>query len=265
VNGRRLRHLRRIQWWVRAALTLGVAASVAANVMHARPDLAARVISAWAPVALLVVIELISRVPVHRTWLAVVRHAAAALVAAVAAWASYWHMAAVAARHGEETVTAHVLPVSVDMLIVVASICLVEIGGQIRAAAGDDEDEPDVPAVPFDVPTAVTAPPIAAAVDVDSEPAEVASAVTADPPTSVQKIVARRRRRSSKPARGTGRTEVARAYAQIPADDGRSKKEIAADIASETGLSAATVRTYLGELHGPAAEVAESNGAAVTS
>lgn len=126
-----------IRWGVRGALTLGVAASIAANVLHAEPTIKARVISAWAPVALLVTIELIARVPTRRAWLVRGRLAAAAVVAVVAAYASYWHMAAVAARYGEEAITAHILPLSVDGLIVVASICLVELGGQGVAAATD--------------------------------------------------------------------------------------------------------------------------------
>lgn len=127
----------RLRWAVRAALALGVAASIAANVLHAQPAIEARVISAWAPVALLVTIELIARVPSRRRGLVRARLGAAGAVAAVAAWASYWHMAAVAARYGEEVITAHLLPVSVDGLIVVASICLVELGGQAVAAATD--------------------------------------------------------------------------------------------------------------------------------
>ncbi|MDT3446429.1 DUF2637 domain-containing protein [Pseudofrankia sp. BMG5.37] len=44
---------RRRSWLPYALLILGSAASLAANVMHAEPDLAARVIAAWPPVALI--------------------------------------------------------------------------------------------------------------------------------------------------------------------------------------------------------------------
>lgn len=129
-----VRSLKRIRWAVRAVLALGVAASIAGNVLHARDELISQIISAWSPLALLLTIELISRVPVHTRHLAVARWAATALIAGIAAWVSYWHMAAVAARYGETNGAQYLLPLSVDGLVVVASICLVELGGRIAAA-----------------------------------------------------------------------------------------------------------------------------------
>jgi hypothetical protein len=124
----------RIRWAVRGALFLGVAASIAGNVLHAQDTLVSQVISAWSPIALLITIELISRIPVHRRALAVARWGATALIAGIAAWVSYWHMAAVAARYGETGASPYLLPLSVDGLVVVASICLVELAGRIREA-----------------------------------------------------------------------------------------------------------------------------------
>ena len=43
-------------------------------------------------------------------------------------------MAAVASRYGETNGSQYLLPLSVDGLVVVASICLVELGGRIAAA-----------------------------------------------------------------------------------------------------------------------------------
>jgi len=128
-----LAQLLRIRWGVRLVLALGVAASIAGNVLHARDELISQIISAWSPLALLLTIELISRVPVHRRHLAVARWAATALIAGIAAWVSYWHMAAVASRYGETNGAQYLLPLSVDGLVVVASICLVELGGRIRS------------------------------------------------------------------------------------------------------------------------------------
>lgn len=125
--------LERLQWAVRGALALGVAASVTANVLHAQPSAVGRAIAAWPPLALLLTIELISRVPVHRPWLSALRMATTALVAGIAAWVSYWHMVSVTARYGEAPSSAHLIPLSVDGLVVVASVCLVEIGGRLRA------------------------------------------------------------------------------------------------------------------------------------
>ncbi|MDH6465656.1 hypothetical protein M2302_005858 [Micromonospora sp. A200] len=80
------RHLRRLRWAVRAVLALGVAASIAANVLHARPNPISQVISAWPPLALMLTVELISRVPTHQRVLVVLRLLAAAPIAAIAAW-----------------------------------------------------------------------------------------------------------------------------------------------------------------------------------
>jgi Protein of unknown function (DUF2637) len=135
-----LRQLHRVRWAVRACLSLGVAASVAANVLHAQPNPIAQAIAAWPPLALLLTVELISRVPVHRRTLAAVRLAATAAIAGIAAWVSYWHMAGVAARYGEAGAAPYLLPLSVDGLVVVASVSLVELAGRIRAAQQDQEE-----------------------------------------------------------------------------------------------------------------------------
>src|SRR3954469_11044580 len=131
-----LQHLRRVRWAVRATLFLGVAASVVANVLHALDNPISQAIAAWPPLALLLTVELISRVPVHRRWLAATRLLATATIAGIAAWVSYWHMTGVAARYGETGASPYLLPLSVDGLIVVASICLVELGGRVAAGEG---------------------------------------------------------------------------------------------------------------------------------
>jgi Protein of unknown function (DUF2637) len=128
-----LPQLRRVRWAVRATLVLGVAASVVANILHALDNPISQAIAAWPPLALLLTVELISRVPVHRRSLAFARLLATATIAGIAAWVSYWHMAGVAARYGETGASPYLLPLSVDGLIVVASICLVELGGRIAA------------------------------------------------------------------------------------------------------------------------------------
>ncbi|MDP9799325.1 hypothetical protein J2S43_007837 [Catenuloplanes nepalensis] len=129
-----LRRLVRVRWAVRGTLLLGVAASVIANVLHAIDNPISQAIAAWPPFALLLTVELISRVPVHRRSLAYIRMIATTAIAGIAAWISYWHMAGVAARYGESASSAHLIPLSVDGLIVVASICLVELGGRISEA-----------------------------------------------------------------------------------------------------------------------------------
>ncbi|MBM2617801.1 DUF2637 domain-containing protein [Actinoplanes sp. LDG1-06] len=142
-----LEQLRRVRWAVRATLLLGVAASVVANILHALDNPISQAIAAWPPLALLLTVELISRVPVHRRYLAVLRFAATAIIAGIAAWVSYWHMVGVAARYGETGASPYLLPLSVDGLIVVASICLVELGGRISTLEREAR-EPAAPPAP---------------------------------------------------------------------------------------------------------------------
>jgi len=97
---RRVGELVRLRWAVRGVLAFGLAASIAANVLHARPDLTSQVISAWPPLSLLLTVELVSRVPVHRWWRTTIRVLATSSVAGIAAWVSYGHMAEVARRFG---------------------------------------------------------------------------------------------------------------------------------------------------------------------
>ncbi len=125
--------LKRIRWAVRAALMVGVAVSVTANVLHAQDNPISQSIAAWPPLALLLTIELISRIPVHTRRLAVARLAATTVIAGIAAWVSYWHMVGVASRYGETGASPYMIPISVDGLVVVASICLVELAGRISA------------------------------------------------------------------------------------------------------------------------------------
>src|SRR4051794_25715676 len=129
-------HLR-IRWGVRATLTLGVVASTVANVLHAHDNPISQTIAAWPPLALLATIELISRVPVGRRWLAAVRYTATAVIAGIAAWVSYGHMCEVIRRYGETGASPYLIPLTVDGLVVVASVCLVELGSRIRALSAE--------------------------------------------------------------------------------------------------------------------------------
>ncbi|ROO62988.1 uncharacterized protein DUF2637 [Micromonospora sp. Llam0] len=140
-----VRSLKRIRWAVRATLILGVVASVAANVLHAQPHPISQTIAAWPPVALLLTVELISRVPVHRKLLAAARLIATTAIAGIAAWVSYWHMAGVASRYGETGLSAYLLPISVDGLIVVASISLVELSARLQLAQPTPAATPPTP------------------------------------------------------------------------------------------------------------------------
>lgn len=60
------------------------------------------------------------------SWSRFAKNTAAGIVASIAGYASYWHQVAVAAQAGERTELAHVIPLSVDGVLVVASIVMVD-------------------------------------------------------------------------------------------------------------------------------------------
>lgn len=161
------RRLAGIRWATRFTLASGVIASGAANILHAEPNPISRIISAWPPLALLLTVELISRVPVNRWWMAAIRLAATTVIAGIAAWISYWHMTAVTASYGETGSAAYLLPFTVDGLVVVASISLVELNARIgnldqpsQPVPATVEDRPEV-AKPLPIREATPVVPIA--------------------------------------------------------------------------------------------------------
>jgi hypothetical protein len=210
--------LKRVRWAVRAALAVGVAASVVANVLHARHNLVSEGIAAWPPLALLLTIELISRVPVHHRLLAVVRMLATAAIAGIAAWVSYWHMVSVCARYGESSTSSHLIPFSVDGVVVVASVCLVEIAGRLRAAL-DAIPVPDAPT------TLVPAP----------EPADSGPDARADIVTDIRRAPKRTPRRTSKPDTATAARRLRERHPDMPTTD----------IARRLGVTDRTIRRHL--------------------
>ncbi len=216
--------LHRIRWAVRAVLALGVAASVAANILAARPSIPGRVIAAWSPLALLLTIELISRVPVHRPGLAWVRRGATAAISSIAAWVSYWHMVEVASRYGETATSAHLIPISVDGLVVVASVCLVEIGGHLAAPAVE----------------ALEGEGYAGETVAVGSGRGLQLDVTVAPPNPLPD--------EPRHATGSTRHRVAELVSAIPADDGRSARQLADDLAPLVGVAPATVRRHLSDL-----------------
>lgn len=237
-----LTQLKRIRAAVRAVLALGVAASIAGNVLHADGGVISRIISAWSPLALLLTIELISRVPVHSKRLARVRWAAAAVIALIAAWVSYWHMAAVASEYGETGGSQYLLPFSVDGLVVVASVSLVELGGRIGAATAETPE-----------PVTVASGPVW------DYAAPIGPMPSPEPEPDARPRVTRPRAKTLNSAE-----KVRRAAEKLP--DGT-----VAQIAAKAGVSEATVRRYrpvpsdatVASASGPDAAETATNGHAV--
>jgi Protein of unknown function (DUF2637). len=64
----------------------------------------------------------------------VVMALAVTCVAAVAAWVSYWHCVEVVQAHGEDVVTARIMPATVDGLVIAASLVLLDCARHHRPA-----------------------------------------------------------------------------------------------------------------------------------
>lgn len=131
------------------AFIVGITVSVAANVLHAKlPDPAAAVGTvgevgdgigqagaaellgaAFWPIALLLAIEVLTRVlwPAGAWW-AIARFGGVGLVAAVAAIVSYRHMSGLLTSWGEDPLNAHIGPLAVDGLMLIAAAALLAIG-----------------------------------------------------------------------------------------------------------------------------------------
>jgi hypothetical protein len=141
-----VKHGNGIAW---LAFVTGAVVSIGANVLHALdgggPVDAGRVVaSGWAPVALLLVAELVARARQSGPWwIITLRWTGTAVVAGVAAVVSYGHMRDLLLSYGETALVAHLLPLSVDGLLLVASLALAGPG-----ALDEDQGVPDGGAVP---------------------------------------------------------------------------------------------------------------------
>lgn len=126
------------------AFTAGVGASVAANIAHSfvRPEHAAPgwhpvvgsvVAAAFWPVALLLAVEVLTRVswPAGR-WYSAARYGGLTSVAAVAAAVSYSHMSALLASWSDAWVAVHAGPVAVDGLMTMAAAALLGLSKHRR-------------------------------------------------------------------------------------------------------------------------------------
>ncbi|MET7424971.1 DUF2637 domain-containing protein [Dactylosporangium sp. NPDC005555] len=137
-----LRRLRLMQWTLRAALGVALAVSMAANVLHAAPDPVARSIAAWSPLALYAAIEVMTRVPIRHRLLGGIRIVATVAIAVIAGVTSYLHMVGVAERYGESWQVVYLLPISVDGLVAVLTLSLLDIASQVRTISAESPTAP---------------------------------------------------------------------------------------------------------------------------
>lgn len=159
--------------WAYTGLALGLFVSEAANIAHSfvppegappgwRPQPGAVLGSMFWPLALFVTLEIQARVvwPEGKRWWAA-RWLGLTPVASVAAFVSYRHMCGLLTHYGEDWWTAHLGPVAVDGLMVMATAALLATTGvrPARAAASPGDTATDVPDVSTPAPAHVPAAP----------------------------------------------------------------------------------------------------------
>jgi len=126
-----LRDYRITRRFVAAIVFVGVAVSIAVNQLDAHTWVS-KGIAGWPPLGLLLTLELLVRIPTGQRLGALTRVSATIAVAGAAGWLSYWHMVAAVADHGETVANAHIWPATVDGLMAVAAVGMVELGARIR-------------------------------------------------------------------------------------------------------------------------------------
>lgn len=154
--------------WSRFGFGLGVVASTAANIAHSftpsaelvqstnelaaatgqtvdwpnwTPPLGTIIAAAFWPIALVVSVEVISRVQWPGGWRwKLMRFGGVAIVAAVAAFISYKHLHGLIRSYGEDAWSAAIGPLAIDGLMLVCSAALLAIGLNKRTMAPAERD-----------------------------------------------------------------------------------------------------------------------------
>lgn len=107
-------------WTSRGAFAVGVVVSLSANVVASQHTPLGIALGLWTPIAFLICMALLENVPA-KGWQGWVRKIAIAFLAAIAGWVSYWHMVDVATMGGADWLTGHTIPLTVDVMIALAS------------------------------------------------------------------------------------------------------------------------------------------------
>lgn len=202
--------------WAWLAFLLGIAASVAANVAHARPEIGPRLSAAFVPVALIVVLEVAARLKRDSSW----RWTGTVIVALVAAVVSYRHQRELLIGYGEDSLNATIMPFAVDGLMITAAWFLLS-----RDKTGDSVR----PAAPAKAPAK---PPVTATeIPATLPPREPRDSFAADPPPSGGLRLVRPAApgaRNGKQLTEAEREEIRLAYSSGTADGTWNLKAVAA-------------------------------------
>jgi hypothetical protein len=107
----------------RATFAAGVVVSLAANVYASKHTPIGIAVGLWTPVAFLASMALLENVPA-KGLAGKIRFAAILFLAVIAGWTSYWHLVDVALDGGADVLTAHFLPLTVDVMMALAGTAL---------------------------------------------------------------------------------------------------------------------------------------------
>jgi hypothetical protein len=155
-NTQQLRDYRRTRLFVASIVFVGVAVSVAVNQLDAHTWIG-KGLAGFPPVSLLLTLEGLTRIPTSKRLGGIARVAATIGVASTAGWLSYWHMVAAVADHEETALNAHIWPITVDGLMVVMAVGMVELGARIRVLKSQPQRVTDADASATELIKAVDA------------------------------------------------------------------------------------------------------------
>lgn len=158
---------RRMRWFVAGVTLLGIVTSVLLNVLHAPPRWDMQMVGAFAPIAVFLSIEMVSRIPVNGLLLGIGRILASLAVGAGAGFISYLQQVDYLLKGGYESTIAHIFPGIIDGLTVVATLSLVEVTRVLRklsVAIGKSMAPVAAPSLPVAPAVAPDEPPASAPV-----------------------------------------------------------------------------------------------------
>lgn len=113
-----------------AAFSIGAVLSIGANVTVSPHTPVGIITSTWAPIALLITLALLENGSITGR----IAKGIVAGLAVVAAWASYWHLVDFFTQGGADTITAHLLPLTVDAMMGLASAAMKRKATPVRRA-----------------------------------------------------------------------------------------------------------------------------------
>lgn len=154
-----LKQYRRKWVGVSIVVLMGLALSGMLNVLHApkQGGVVAMVIGGWPPVAVFLCIELVSRIPATSRLLAWLGTVPAVAVTLMAFYVSFEHQLSYIRGLGFEGSTALILPLTIDGVMMVATVKLYEVSTSVRrmrVKIADAVTAAEVDAMPKPAPAA---------------------------------------------------------------------------------------------------------------